>query len=90
MTVTVLPDPDWQSRALCAEIGRDLFFPATGITARSARKVCAACRVRAECLEWALSFEPGEDEHGVFGGLTAPERAVLRRQRRQAGGQEAA
>lgn len=83
MTVAGIPDPDWRDEALCAEVGRDLFFPPKGITARPARKVCAGCGVRAECLEWALSIDPGEDEHGVLGGLTAPERAVLRRQRRQ-------
>ena len=86
-----VPDlADWRHEALCAEIGRDLFFPEKGETARKARQVCARCEVRAECLEWALSLTSDEDEHGVLGGLTAPERRVLRRDRRAAPQQEAA
>jgi WhiB family transcriptional regulator, redox-sensing transcriptional regulator len=82
---------DWRDEALCAEIDRDLFFPERGETARTARKVCARCEVRAECLEWALSLRAEDDEYGVLGGTTATERRSLRRQRRATeAGQEAA
>lgn len=36
-----------------------------------AKKICASCSVRSECLEWALSH--GE-KWGVWGGLTVEER----------------
>jgi WhiB family transcriptional regulator, redox-sensing transcriptional regulator len=82
---------DWQAEALCAEIDPDLMFPERGITARKPRKVCAACTVRVECLEWALSLRAEDDEYGVLGGMTATERRSLRRQRRTTEtGQEAA
>jgi hypothetical protein len=38
---------------------------------RAAKSVCSACPVRRECLKAALS---GEEEWGVWGGFTAPER----------------
>ena len=45
-----------------------------------AKKVCARCEVRAECLAWAL--EAGQD-HGVWGGMSEDERrAIKRRQSR--------
>ena len=81
--LTPAPAETWRDNALCAEVDPDLLFPEKGITARRARKVCAACTVRAECLEWALSLDPGEDEYGVLGGLTAPERRKLRQRQRQ-------
>tara|TARA_Y100000758_G_scaffold205432_1_gene146947 strand:+ start:295 stop:666 length:372 start_codon:yes stop_codon:yes gene_type:complete len=34
-----------------------------------ARKICRACTVKAECLDYALSF-PAADMHGVWAGLT--------------------
>ena len=38
-----------------------------------AKALCAACPVRAECLEFAL--ETGQ-VHGIWGGLTAQERLI--------------
>jgi hypothetical protein len=34
-----------------------------------ARRLCRACPVRKECLEYALEF-PASDQHGVWAGLT--------------------
>lgn len=34
-----------------------------------ARRICRACTVKAECLDYALSF-PAADMHGVWAGLT--------------------
>jgi hypothetical protein len=34
-----------------------------------ARRLCRACPVRRECLEYALEF-PASDQHGVWAGLT--------------------
>ena len=34
-----------------------------------ARKICRACTVKVECLDYALSF-PAADMHGVWAGLT--------------------
>jgi WhiB family transcriptional regulator, redox-sensing transcriptional regulator len=71
-------EADWRDRALCAEVDPDLHFPERGAPTRPAKTVCAACEVRAECLEYAL--EHGE-AFGVWGGLSEHERRRLRSER---------
>jgi WhiB family redox-sensing transcriptional regulator len=46
-----------------------------------AKKVCARCAVREQCLKLSDDFEATGDRHGVFGGLTPDERRELRRLR---------
>ena len=46
-----------------------------------ARKICRACMVKAECLDYALSF-PAADMHGVWAGLTP--RQLAREQKARA------
>jgi WhiB family redox-sensing transcriptional regulator len=47
-----------------------------------ARRICAGCPVRDECLGFALKLNIG---HGMFGGLSPRQRAIVRRcQRRDA------
>ena len=68
---------DWRDRALCAQTDPDSFFPDKGESPRPAKRVCAACEVRAECLQYALDH--GE-RFGVWGGLSERERRTLARQ----------
>jgi len=95
MTASLYPVPDdvvpataiasemaWADRALCAEVDPALFFPAKGGDARPAKRVCMACEVRAECLEYALAHS--EDQYdagsfGIWGGLSPAQRQRLRR-----------
>lgn len=73
-----LASPDdwaWQDQGLCAQTDPALFFPEQGESARDAKRVCAACPVRARCLQWAL--ETGQ-QHGVLGGTTERERRRIR------------
>lgn len=79
---------DWRHRAICRDEDSELFFPLGGDNsyveesavhrelAEEAKTVCRRCPVVSDCLAWA--FESGSG-HGVFGGLTAYERRVLRR-----------
>lgn len=62
---------EWADRALCAEVDPELFFPEKGQPVISAKRVCMACEVRAECLEYAI--DRGE-QHGIWGGLSAEQR----------------
>lgn len=57
-----------------------MFFPVTRgfSTATDAKRICVACPVRAECLEYALE---NNERQGVWGGKTYRERMVLRRDR---------
>lgn len=68
--------PDWQERALCAQTDPEAFFPEKGGSTREAKRICAGCEVRAECLEYALAFD---ERFGIWGGLSERERRRLKR-----------
>lgn len=72
----------WRENALCAQTGIDdeTWFPKRGGSAAAAKRVCAACPVRMECLEDALAT--GE-HYGVRGGLSDRERRRLMNNRRK-------
>ena len=63
--------------AACRGLDPDLFYAESGAAVLRAKTLCSRCPARAACLEWAIKRE----EFGVWGGLTARERASLRRQR---------
>lgn len=65
----------WTKDAVCASIDPELWFPEKGNNSRSAKKICAACPVREECLRAALE-QP--ERYGVWGGLSEHERRKLR------------
>lgn len=78
-------DVDWQAEAACREgtgISPELFFPLAEVGPRNERQiaeakaVCFGCSVAASCLDYALRERIPE---GIFGGLTAAERAKLLR-----------
>ncbi len=72
----VVRRPGWQADALCREYPDVDYFPSPGRSSAAAKKICARCLVRAECLSYAL--ELGPEVHGIFGGTTARERARMR------------
>jgi WhiB family redox-sensing transcriptional regulator len=71
----------WRSAAACRSADPELFFPisdsgpALNQTAE-AIAICATCRVRRECLAFAL--RTGQ-VYGIWGGTTEHERAAARR-----------
>lgn len=76
---------EWMERAACAGLAdqtNDAWFPPVGnakAKTKMARRICASCPVRAECLNYAIE---GRIEHGVWGGLTKGERRKVMRDRR--------
>jgi len=66
----------WQADALCAQTDPEAFFPEKGGSTRDAKKVCGACTVRAQCLEYALEHD---ERFGIWGGLSERERRRLRK-----------
>ncbi len=70
----------WEREAACLGVDPDLFFPERNASPADAKEVCARCRVREACLEYALAQSI---QHGVWGGLSAPERRRLRAARRR-------
>lgn len=70
-------DLSWMDLGACAEVGDDFWFLEKGASNREAKRVCANCEVRAECLEYALETDQG---FGIWGGLSEPERRRLKRE----------
>ena len=72
--------PDF-SAANCQGVNTDLFYPADGEGTpnelRIIRRICAACPIQPECLDWALKHEV----HGIWGGMSPKQRRAVRRQR---------
>jgi WhiB family transcriptional regulator, redox-sensing transcriptional regulator len=77
---------DWWESAACLEADPELFFPVTANgpamdEIARAKEVCAECRVRRQCLQFALATR---QMHGVWGGTTEDERQLhVRREREQ-------
>ena len=71
----------WRSAAACRSADPDLFFPISDSgpaleQAAEAKAICSTCRVRRECLAFALRTGQA---HGIWGGATEDERAAARR-----------
>lgn len=80
LTILPLSEPSvlqWQSEALCAQTDPEAFFPEKGGSTREAKRVCSACSVRVECLEYALATD---ERFGIWGGLSERERRRLKKQ----------
>lgn len=80
LTILPLSEPavlQWQSEALCAQTDPEAFFPEKGGSTREAKRVCTACSVRVECLEYALEQD---ERFGIWGGLSERERRRLKKQ----------
>ena len=68
----------WQERSLCAQTDPEAFFPEKGGSTRDAKRVCEACVVKDQCLEYAME---NDERFGIWGGLSERERRRLRRAR---------
>lgn len=77
---------DLQSAAgeLPCQSAPDLFFAmeetTSYVTVAGAKLLCSTCPIREACASYAIA---AEEEHGIWGGLTAGERKLMRRSRRR-------
>jgi len=67
---------DWMLQARCLDADPEAFFPEKGGSTREAKRICAACPVREECLEYALE---NDERFGIWGGLSERERRRAKR-----------
>jgi WhiB family redox-sensing transcriptional regulator len=67
----------WSQHAICVGEDPEIFFPSYGDPSAAARRVCANCPVRIDCLEYAVDA----DEFGIWGGLDQEQRRSLRCER---------
>ena len=74
------PAPEqWRERAACLTYPAVVFFGVDDLESAAerriredeAKRICARCEVRAECLDYALDTR---EPYGVWGGLTESER----------------
>jgi WhiB family redox-sensing transcriptional regulator len=71
--------PDWQKQAACAGMDINMFFPRRGETKKAvqAKRICLKCPVVDECREYGLALAQEFETVGIFGGLTALNRAQV-------------
>lgn len=67
---------DWRDEAACLGTDTDSFYPTKGEEARVAKKICRRCRVKSQCLNYAIEMN---DPNGIWGGLGEGERRRLLR-----------
>jgi WhiB family transcriptional regulator, redox-sensing transcriptional regulator len=79
----------WEAHAACQDDVAALFFPPEGerrpereLREKAAKAICAACPVRRQCLECAMSANIRD---GLWGGLSEDERRRERRNRARRG-----
>jgi len=73
-------DLEWRVDGKCNGVDPDLFFPKRGESTSEAKKVCASCPVKSECLEFALATS---EKYGIWGGKSERERRQIRKQRNE-------
>lgn len=82
---------EWRQQANCLGADPNVFFPERPVLGQidvyaDARKVCGLCRVRKECLVYAMSAEKDETHrYGMWGGKTPRQRDTLQRRMDNAG-----
>lgn len=68
----------WQDDSVCAQTDPEAYFQeGSGSYAKKVVDICFNCDVQLACLTYALSVDKSED-HGLWGGLGAKQRELLR------------
>ena len=66
----------WMLEAKCRDADPEAFFPEKGGSTREAKRICSACPVRNDCLDYALE---NDERFGIWGGLSERERRRAKR-----------
>lgn len=67
-----VPEFQFSGRPACSGTDPEYFFPESGQwDVVIARRICAGCPVRVECLAWALK---NREMYGIWGGTTYKQR----------------
>jgi WhiB family redox-sensing transcriptional regulator len=73
------------AHAKCFDLPRATFFPSDRVGVEVAKRICASCPVRRQCLAYALANSIAS---GVWGGRSERERRRMMRWRRNGGAPE--
>ncbi len=74
-----MDDHDWMANGECRFEPPSTFFPSDGVGVEIAKRICADCKVKAQCLEYALEHRI---DHGVWGGTSERQRRRILKKRR--------
>ena len=66
--------PNFGKDAACDGLDTEIFFEDTVPAAKKAKEICSSCPLKTICAEWGIRYE----NHGVWGGLSAKERFLMR------------
>ena len=78
-----MEDTSWLRRARCRGLDPEQFFVRGIAQARPALRICQRCRVKEDCLRYAVE---NEIDFGVWGGLTERQRRAYQRGHRVTAG----
>lgn len=70
---------DWRKQAACRGMDPAIFYPTAGESLAPAKKVCASCPVKGECLSDNLDTFTTFNDCGVWGGQSEKARSEIRR-----------
>lgn len=72
----------WQLKSACRGVNTNLFYlddnmrgPEKAERVAAAKRICAGCPVKTECLDYAMT---NKEIYGVWGGTSEEERARMR------------
>jgi len=80
LPVAKMPMSDWVDKADCKNVPIEIFFPNQGGSTQLARRICATCPVRQQCINYAIA---NHIEYGVWGGMIVGSRAFSKYKRQQ-------
>ena len=66
--------------SLCSQTDPEAFFPEKGGSTRDAKRVCAQCEVREQCLKWAIDHD---ERFGIWGGMSERERRRYKKEHKE-------
>ena len=66
--------PNFNDEVPCAGKDTEMFFSERPSQISKAKSMCAECPMMQQCAAWAVRYE----DYGVFGGLSAKERQLMR------------
>lgn len=77
----------WQAQGACRGEDSTLFYyednergPSKDSRIAQAKAICDTCKVKTECLEFALQID---ERYGIWGGTTPEERYTIKRRRQR-------
>ena len=77
----------WQAQGACRDMDSNMFYyedqergPDKEQRIAKAKAICETCKVKTECLEFAIQIN---ERYGIWGGTTEEERQSIKRRRQR-------